>query len=117
MKLYFSFMTRSKPLLPGRQLKTSIFLRAVKSTSSKLLAVLSIAAIPLHSMAHNEHSIGSTEIEFYEIELEPNEKIKLKHLKIYAENKFHDDAGSIDNALPSPPQNITDESDFSLTSL
>lgn len=84
--------------------------------TTKVLVILSLAAIPLHSMAHNQYSIGSTEIEFYEIELKPNEKIKLQHLKIYSENEQHEDERALDNSLPAPPQNIDDESqEFSLT--
>lgn len=72
---------------------------------TKILAVLFLAAIPLHSMAHNEYAIGSTEIEFYEIEMSPNENIKLKHLKIYSENERNEDEGALDNTLPPPSQN------------
>ena len=72
---------------------------------TKILAVLFLAAIPFHSMAHNEYAIGSTEIEFYEIEMSPNENIKLKHLKIYSENEPNEGEGAFDNALPPPPQN------------
>ena len=74
---------------------------------TKILAVLSLAAIPFPSVAHNEYAIGSTEIEFYEMELSPNEKIKLKHLKIYSENERNESEGAFDNALPPPPQKLT----------
>ena len=57
---------------------------------TRILVALSLAAISFHSMAHNEYSIGSAEIEIYEIELSPNEKLKLSHLKIYSENEVHE---------------------------
>lgn len=81
---------------------------------TKILAVLSLAAIPFHSMAHNEYAIGSTEIEFYEIEMSPNENIKLKHLKIYSENERNEGEGAFDNTLPPPPQN-NESDELSLT--
>ncbi|WP_080943008.1 hypothetical protein [Pseudomonas fluorescens] len=85
---------------------------------TKILAALSLAAIPLHSLAHDEYSTGSTEIEFYEIEVSPNEKLKLSHLKIHAENEFHGDEREADNPLPPPTQNFTNERQaFSLTPL
>ncbi len=61
-------------------------------------------------MAHNEYSIDSAEIEIYEIELSPNEKLKLSHLKIYSENEYHDEEEATDDQRPSPPQNMTNES-------
>jgi hypothetical protein len=51
---------------------------------TKMLAVLSLAALPFYSVAHDEYSNGSTEIDFYSIELSPNEKLKLSHLQIYS---------------------------------
>jgi hypothetical protein len=82
---------------------------------TKILAVLSLAALPFHSMAHNEYAIGSTEIELYEIELSPNEKIKLKHLKIHSENERNEGDSAVDDPLP-PSQNNDNESDeLSLT--
>ncbi len=85
---------------------------------SKILVALSLAAIPFHSMAHNEYSIGSAEIEIYEIELSPNEKLKLSHLKIYSENEFHEEEEATNDHRPSPPQNMTNErQDFSLIPL
>lgn len=80
---------------------------------TKILAVLTLAAFPLHSMAHNQYSLGSTDIEFYELELSPAETIKLKHLKIYSEDEHHEGVGTTDNALPALPQQIND--DISLT--
>jgi hypothetical protein len=85
---------------------------------TKILAVLSLAALPFHSVAHTQYSIGSTEIDFYEIEMSPNEKIKLKHLKIYSEDERHEDEAAFDNSLSPPAQIINNESDdFSLTSV
>lgn len=76
---------------------------------TRILAALSLAAIPFYSLAHDEYSTGSTEIELYQIELTPNQKLKLSQLKIYSENERHDDEGAIDSLPPSPPQNTTDE--------
>ncbi len=85
---------------------------------SKILVALSLAAIPFHSMAHNEYSIGSAEIEIYEIELSPNEKLKLSHLKIYSENEFHEEEEATNDQRPSPPKNMTNErQDLSLIPL
>ncbi|CAI8867489.1 hypothetical protein [Pseudomonas putida] len=83
---------------------------------TRILAVLALTAISFHSAAHNEHSIGSTDIEFYELELRPNETIKLRQLKIYSEKEVHDDEDALGNALPAPPHNINNQShDLSLT--
>ncbi|MNI91382.1 hypothetical protein D3C73_1490320 [compost metagenome] len=69
-------------------------------------------------MAHNEHSIGSTEIELYIVELSANEKLKLSHLKIYSDNEYQGDEDTMDNPLPSPPQITADERrEISLTAL
>ncbi|OLF53081.1 hypothetical protein BTN82_19435 [Pseudomonas chlororaphis] len=84
---------------------------------TRILAVLLLAAIPAYSMAHNEYSIGSTEIELDVIELSADQKIKLSHLKIYADNEHYDDEGAIDNPPPSSPLNTTDDRDLSLTQL
>ncbi|WP_236707805.1 hypothetical protein [Pseudomonas sp. Leaf48] len=92
-------------------------LRAIMPMMCRVLAALTLVVLPFHSMAHNEHSIGSTEIEFYEIELSPNEKLKMSHLKIYSENELHDDEGVVDDDLPLPPQNTADENDFSFIAL
>lgn len=82
---------------------------------TRILAVLSLAAISFHSAAHDEYSAGSTEIELYQIELSPNEKLKLSQLNIYFENEYHDDEGAID---PPPAQNTINEiHDFSLITL
>jgi len=84
---------------------------------TRILVALSLAAISFHSMAHSEYSIDSAEIEVYEIELSPNEKLKLSHLKIYSENETHDEEEANDQS-PSPPQNTTNESQsFSLIAL
>jgi hypothetical protein len=85
------------------------FLRAVIPMMTKMLAVLSLAALPFHSVAHDEYSNGSMEIDFYSIELSPNEKLKMSHLQIYSENESHDDEGANDNSLPSPPQHIIND--------
>ena len=101
----------------GCQVKTHLFLRAVKAMITRILVALSLAAISFHSMAHSEYSIDSAEIEVYEIELSPNEKLKLSHLKIYSENETHDEEEANDQS-PSPPQNTTNESQsFSLIAL
>ncbi|WP_408600911.1 hypothetical protein [Pseudomonas sp. PLMAX] len=77
---------------------------------TRILAALALAALSFAAAAHNEYSVGSTEIELYELELSPNETIKLKHLKIYSEKQAHDDEDAFDNALPAPPQNQQSES-------
>lgn len=85
---------------------------------TRILAVLSLAAISFHSVAHDEYSAGSTEIEFYQIELSPNEKLKLSQLNIYFENEYHGDEGAIDPSSPPPAQNTINEThDFSLITL
>lgn len=85
---------------------------------TRILAVLSLAAISFHSVAHDEYSAGSTEIELYQMELSPNEKLKLSQLNIYFENEYHDEDGAIDLPPPSPAQNtISDIHDFSLIAL
>jgi len=76
---------------------------------TKMLAVLSLAALPFHSVAHDEYSNGSTEIDFYSIELSPNEKLKLSHLQIYTENESHDDKAANDNSLPPPPHYVIND--------
>lgn len=76
---------------------------------TKMLAVLSLAALPFHSVARDEYSNGSTEIDFYSIELIPNEKLKLSHLQIYSESESHDDKGANDNSLPAPPQQFVND--------
>jgi hypothetical protein len=76
---------------------------------TKMLAVLSLAALPFYSVAHDEYSNGSTEIDFYSIELSPNEKLKLSHLQIYSESESHDDKGANDNSLPPPPQYVIND--------
>ncbi|MGW8465941.1 hypothetical protein [Pseudomonas sp. CLCA07] len=99
-------------------MKTPIFLRAVKSMITKILVALSLVAMPFHSMAHDEYSIGSAEIEIYEIELSPNEKLKLSYLKIYSENEFHEEEEATNDYRSSPPQNTANErQDFSLIPL
>ncbi|CRL47591.1 hypothetical protein PSHI_06170 [Pseudomonas sp. URMO17WK12:I11] len=76
---------------------------------TKMLAVLSLAALPFHSVAHDEYSNGSTEIDFYSIELSPNEKLKLSHLQIYSENESHDEEGTNNTPRPSPPQHVIND--------
>jgi hypothetical protein len=76
---------------------------------TKILVALSLAAIPCYSMAHDKYSVGSAEIEIYSIEVSPNEKLKLSHLKIYAEREFHDEEEATNDHHPSPPQNLNDE--------
>lgn len=83
---------------------------------TKMLAVLSLAALPVHSVAHDEYSNGSTEIDYYSIELSPNEKLKLSHLQIYSESESHDDEGENGNSQPSLPQPVIND-DPSLTLL
>jgi hypothetical protein len=78
---------------------------------TRILAILALAAISFPSAAHNEYSIGRTQIELYELELSPNETIKLKHLKIYSEKEAHDDnEDAFGSDLPAPPQNQQSES-------
>lgn len=82
-------------------------LRAHKSTTFRFLGVLFLSAIPLYSLAHDEHSVESTTIEYYEVETSPNDSQKLSHLKIHSENEYHTDEQSSDSTLPAPPQNDT----------
>ncbi|AUG04845.1 hypothetical protein CXQ81_02095 [Pseudomonas sp. 09C 129] len=76
---------------------------------TRILAVLSLVALPFYSAAQNEHSSASTEIEFYQIELSPNEKLKLSQLKIYFENEQHNDEGTMDLPVPFPPPDTINE--------
>jgi hypothetical protein len=86
--------------------------------TSTILIALFLAAIPFHSMAHNQYSIGSAEIEIYSIELSPNEKLKLSHLKIYSEHESHDEEDATNDHRPSPQQNMPHENhDVSLIPL
>ncbi|WIE50623.1 hypothetical protein [Pseudomonas sp. GM17] len=80
--------------------------------------MLSLVALPFYSAAQNEHSSASTEIEFYQIELSPNEKLKLSQLKIYFENEQHNDEGTMDLPVPFPPPDAINEvQDYSLISI
>lgn len=83
------------------------FLRAHKSTTFRFLGVLFLSAIPLYSLAHDEHSVESTTIEYYEVETSPDDSQKLSHLKIHSENEYHADEQSSDSTLPAPPQSDT----------
>jgi hypothetical protein len=85
---------------------------------TRILQALFLAALPALAMAHDEHSSGSTQIELYELELTPDEKLKLSHLTIYSENERHDEQGLIDTPPPPPAQLITTENtDRSLIAL
>lgn len=85
---------------------------------TRILAALSLAALPFHAVAHDEYSAGSAEIELYQIESGPNEKLKLSQLRIYVEKEYHDEEGAIDPTPSSPAQNTLNEiRDFSLISL
>jgi hypothetical protein len=80
------------------------FLRTRKSTTFGLLAALFLSAIPLYSLAHDERSVESATIEYYEIETNPDDSQKLSHLKIHSENEYQTDEQNSDSALPAPPQ-------------
>ncbi len=73
----------------------------------RFLGVLFLSAIPLYSLAHDEHSVESTTIEYYEVETSPDDTQKLSHLKIHSENEYHADEQSSDSTLPAPPQSDT----------
>lgn len=88
-------------------MKAMHFLRTNKSTTFGFLAVLFLSAIPLYSLAHDEHSVESTTIEYYEVETSPDDRQKLSHLKIHSENEYHTDEQDSDFALPTPPQSDT----------
>jgi hypothetical protein len=79
------------------------FLRTNKSTTFGVLAVLFLSAMPLYSLAHDEHSVESTTIEYYEIETSPDDNQKLSHLKIRSKNEYHSDEQDSDSELPTPP--------------
>ena len=83
------------------------YLRAHKSPTFRFLGVLFLSAIPLYSLAHDEHSVESTTIEYYEVETSPDDSQKLSHLKIHSENEYHADEQSSDSTLPAPPQSDT----------
>ncbi|MNH83067.1 hypothetical protein D3C73_354600 [compost metagenome] len=91
----------------GNQVNAMHFLRAHKSTTFRFLGVLFLSAIPLYSLAHDEHSVESTTIEYYEVETSPDDSQKLSHLKIHSENEYHTDEQSSDSTLPAPPQSDT----------
>ena len=88
-------------------MKALHFLRTHKSTTFGFLAVLFFSAMPLYSLAHDEHSVESTTIEYYEVETSPDDSQKLSHLKIHSENEYHADEQSSDSTLPAPPQSDT----------
>ena len=88
-------------------MKTLHFLRTHKSTTFGLLACLFFSAMPLYSLAHDEHSVESTTIEYYEIETSPDDRQKLSHLKIQSENEYHADEQDSDFPLSTPPQGDT----------
>ncbi len=83
------------------------FLRTSKSPTFGLLAVLFLSAMPLYSLAHDEHAVESTTIEYFEIETSPDERQKLSHLKIQTENEYHADEQESDFPLSGPPQGDT----------
>ena len=83
------------------------FLRTHHSTTFGFLAVVFLSAMPLYSLAHDEHSVESTTIEYYEIETSPDDSQKLSHLKFHSENEYHTDEQNSDSALPAPPQSET----------
>ncbi len=85
-------------------MKTMHFLRTRKSTTFGFMAVFFLSAMPLYSLAHDERSVESTTIEYYEIETSPDDSQKLSHLKIQSENEYHTDEQDNDSALPAPPQ-------------
>jgi hypothetical protein len=86
------------------------FLRTNKSARLRILAVLLLSALPHYSLAHDEHAVESTTIEYYEIETSPDDSQKLSHLKIHSENEYHTDEQDSDFALPTPPQSDTSTS-------
>lgn len=85
-------------------MKAMHFLRTLKSTTFRFLAVTFLSAIPPYSLAHDEHSVESTTIEYYEIETSPDDRQKLSHLKIHSENEYHADEQGDDFPLSTPPQ-------------
>jgi hypothetical protein len=87
--------------------KTMHFLRTRKSTTFGFLAVFFLSAMPLYSLAHDECSVESTTIEYYEIETNPDDSQKLTHLKIQSKNEYQTDEQNSDSALPAPPQSDT----------
>lgn len=91
-------------------MKAMHFLRIHKSTTFGFLAVAFLSAMPAYSLAHDEHSVESTTIEYYEIETSPDDVQKLSHLKIHSENEFHADEQDDDFPLSTPPQGDTDTS-------
>ncbi len=88
-------------------MKAMHILRIHKSTTFGFLAVLFFSAMPLYSLAHDEHSVESTTIEYYEIETSPDDRQKLSHLKIHSENEYHADEQDSDFTLPTPSQSDT----------
>jgi hypothetical protein len=87
--------------------KATHFLRTSKSPTFGFLAVLFLSAMPLYSLAHDEHAVESTTIEYFEIETSPDDRQKLSHLKIQTENEYHTDEQDSDFPLSGPPQGDT----------
>ncbi len=85
-------------------MKAMHLLRPHQSMTFGFLAVFFLSAMPLYSLAHDERSVESTTIEYYEIETSPDDRQKLSHLKIHSENEYHADEHNSDSALPAPPQ-------------
>lgn len=88
-------------------MKTMHLVRTRQSTTFGFLAVFFLSAMPLYSLAHDERSVESTTIEYYEIQTSPDDSQKLSHLKIQSENEYQTDEQNSDSALPAPPQSDT----------
>lgn len=88
-------------------MKAMHFLRTHHSTTFGFLVVVFLSAMPLYSLAHDERSVESTTIEYYEIETSPDDRQKLSHLKIHSENEYHTDDQDSDFPLSTPPQGDT----------
>ncbi len=85
-------------------MKAMHFLRTHKSPSFGFLAVAFLSAMSPCALAHDEHSVESTTIEYYEIQTNPDDSQKLSHLKIQSENEYHADEQDDDFPLSTPPQ-------------
>lgn len=66
-----------------------------------------MSVMPLYSLAHDEHAVESTTIEYFEIETSPNDSQKLSHLKIQTENEYHTDEQESDFPFSGSPQGDT----------
>ncbi|RAI65418.1 hypothetical protein DOZ80_24830 [Pseudomonas fluorescens] len=86
------------------------FLRTRKSPTFGFLAILFLSAMPLYSLAHDEHAVESTTIEYFEIETSPDASQKMSHLKIQTENEYRADEQESDFPLSGPLQGDTDTS-------